>query len=197
MRAQRIVVGLGVIAIALMLVGIGYAYSDTARTYNTGNQNDVRFITVALGESQYSSAVTSEMAYHTDILIGANGRTVMYVPDHDDTITIEDEEIAVTEVVQFDIAVSKQSADPMPAYSLTVGVDDTSKMHGYFYVSYWTDPDDDGSRRNAAFPGSITIDGLTTQSIKFCLYVHADRSTTEPADPLEDIAFKFRTTAEV
>ena len=197
MRAQRIMIGLGVIAIALMLVGIGYAYPGTARTYNSGDDNDVLFITIALGESQYSSAVTSELAYHTDIIVGANARTVWYVPDHDGTITIEDEEYAVTEVVQFDIAVSKQSADPMPAYSLTVGGDDASKMHGDFYVSYWTDPDDDGSRRNAAFPGSITIDGLTTQSIKFCLYVHADRSTTEPADPLDDIAFKFRTTAGV
>ncbi len=83
----------------------------------------------------------------------------------------------------------------MPTYSLSVSVDDTDKMTGTFYVSYWTDPSDDNTRANAAFPGSITIENLTTQSIKLCLYVHAETSLTEPKPPLDDIAFKFRTTA--
>ena len=53
---------------------------------------------------------------------------------------------------------------------------------------------DDNTRANAAFPGSITIENLTTQSIKLCLYVHAETALTEPEPPLDDIAFKFRTT---
>ena len=195
MKATQIIGGITAVVLAIALISVGYAHPGEARTYNEGDSNDVLFISVALGESQYSSAVTSEMEYHSDILIDTNGRSAVYVPEHDDTITIGLATHDVKKVVQFDISLAKQGSDPMPTYSLSVSVDDTDKMTGTFYVSYWTDPSDDNTRANAAFPGSITIENLTTQSIKLCLYVHAETSLTEPKPPLDDIAFKFRTTA--
>ena len=198
MRSSRIIAGIAVIAIALILINIGYAFNGNARTYNSDDSNDVQYITVGLGDTQYSSAVTSEMKYHTDILVDSNGRSLVYIPDHGTTITVSEVTYAVTEGVQFDISLSKESSDPMPTYTLSVSVDDSSKMHGTFYASYWTDPSNDNTRVNIAFPGSgIEIGNLTTQSIKFCLYVHAEESVNEPDEPLDDIAFKFRTTVGV
>ena len=197
MRTSRIAFGLVAIGVVLMMVGAGYAFSADARTYNQGNTNDMQFIAIGLGDTQYSSAVDSSIVYRCDILVDENGRSGVYVPQHDKTITVDAVTYKVTEVVQFDIALSRQGTDPMPTYSLTVSVDDTDKMNGTFFVSYWTDPNNDATRVNAAFPGTITISGLTTQSIKLCLYVHAEQSLTEPEPPLDDIAFKFRTTVGV
>ena len=198
MRTQRTVAGLAVVAIAVILIGVGYAYTGEARTYNTGDSNDMQFISVSLGSTQYSSAVTSEMPYRTDILIDSDGRTVHYIPEHDGSITVADVTYEVTEVVQFDISVGKDVSDTMPTYTLSVGVDDATKMHGTFFASYWTDPSDDTTRVDIAFTGSgVQIANLTTQSIKFVLYVHEGTSTTVPQPPLDDIAFKFRTTVGV
>ena len=196
MKATSVLAGITAVMLAVALINVGYAYTGEARTYNTGDTNDSVFITVALGDSQYSSAVTSEITYRSDIMIDENGRTMQFIPDHKTSIDVGGA-IPVTEVVQFDLTVSKQGSDPMPTYSLTVGVDDTDKMTGTFYISYWIDPSDDNTRVNAAFPGTITINGLTTQSIKLCLFVHADVTIGEPEPPLDDIAFKFRTTVGV
>ena len=205
MRTSRIAFGLVAIGVVLMMVGAGYAFSADARTYNQGNTNDMQFITIGLGDTQYSSAVDSEITYRSDILIDSNGRSGVYVPEHDETITVtevieeveQEVEYDVTKVVQFDITLSKQGSDPMPTYTLIVSVDDTAKMNGTFFVSYWTDPLDDNKRTDLPFPGTVTITGLTTQSIKFVLYVHEETSTTVPQPPLDDIAFKFRTTVGV
>jgi len=196
-KATQVLAAVTAVALAVVLINIGYSFTGDARTYNEGNANDSRFITISLGDTQYSSAVTSEMTYHTEILIDSEGRTVMHIPEHETTITVNAVTYDVTEVVQFDISLGKQGSDPMPTYSLSVSVDDTDKMNGTFFVSYWTDPSNDATRVNAAFPGSIQIDDLTTQSIKFCLYVHAETTADEPEPPLDDIAFKFRATAEV
>ncbi len=198
MRTSKIIAGITLLVVAVILIGIGYAFNGEARTYNEGNENDTHFITMGLGDTQYSSAVTSEMVYRSDILIDSNGRTAVYTPEHDSSITVDEVTYEVTEVVQFDISLDKQDAGSMPSYTLIVGVDDASKMHGTFYASYWTDPSDDGTRVNIEFPTSgVQIVNLTTQSIKFCLYVHEEQTSTAPQPPLDGIAFKFRTTVGV
>ena len=197
MSPIRALAGITAVILAVTLISVGYAFTGDSRTYNEGDSNDVLFIAIALGDTQYSSAVTSEIVYHSDILIDANGRSAVYTPKHDTTVTVSDVTYDVTKVVQFDISLTKEGTDPMPTYSLSVSVDDTNKMTGTFYISYWTNPSDDNTRVNAAFPGSIQIDNLTTQSIKLCLYVHAVTTATEPDPPVNDIAFKFRTTAGV
>jgi hypothetical protein len=198
MRSSNVIAGIALIMVAVILIGFGNAFNGEARTYNEGDENDVHFITVGLGDTQYSSAVTSEMVYRSEILIDSSGRTAVYMPEHDSSITVSETTYAVTEVVQFDISLDKQDAGSMPAYTLTIGVDDASKMHGTFFASYWTNPSDDSTRINIAFPTSgVQIANLTTQSIKFCLYVHEEQSATAPQPPLDDIAFKFRTTVGV
>ncbi len=114
--------------------------------------------------------MTSEIEYISDILIDGNGRSGVYMPVHDETITVDEVTYDVKEVVQFDISVSKQGSDPMPTYSLSVSVDDAANMHGAFFVSYWRNPADDSSCVDASFdPASgITLANITKQSIKFC-----------------------------
>ena len=197
MRSLPIIAAIAAVLVAVTLISTGYGFTGDGRTYNEGDSNDVLFIAVGLGDTQYSSAVTSEIVYHSDILIDANGRSAVYTPKHDTTVTVSDVTYDVTKVVQFDISLTKEGTDPMPTYSLSVSVDDTNKMTGTFYISYWTNPSDDNTRVNAAFPGSIQINNLTTQSIKLCLYVHAVTTAAEPNPPVNDIAFKFRTTAGV
>ena len=187
---------IAVVAIStLAAIGAGYAFDGDSRTYNEGNSADMQYITVSLGDGQYSSAVNSEIKYHTEIIITQSGRTVTYIPEHAGSITIDATAYPVTEVVQFDISVASDSPGPLPTYSLSVTVDDSSKMHGTFIASYWTNPSDEGTRVNVLFPpAGIQINNLTTANVKFCLFVSTEESDTEPAKPLDDIAFKFWTT---
>ena len=106
-------------------------------------------------------------------------------------------EYAVTEVVEFDLTVTVENSDTIPAYTLYVTVDDPSKLSGTFFASYWTDPGNDNTRTDIPFPTGtgIEIGGLSSASIKLCLYVHCEESPSEPDKPVEDAAFKFRVTA--
>ena len=180
---------------ALVAIQAGYAFTGDSKTYNGGNTDDVQYISVSLGDGQYSSAVNSEIKYHTEIMIDQSGRTVTYIPEHTGKITIETTDYPVTQVVQFDISVASDPPGPLPSYSLSVTVDDSSKMHGTFIASYWTNPSDDDTRTDVLFPaGGIQVNNLTTAFIKLCLFVSTEESDTEPAKPLDDIAFKFTTT---
>ena len=194
MKTTSLAAALVVAIVALMMVQAGYAFTGDGRTYNEGNSADLKYITIGLGDTQYSDAVDSHVTYHTVTVIDNDGRSVRYVPDHTGTVTVSAVEYQVTEVVQFDISVTADTV-AIPEYTLSVTVDDSSKMTGTFIASYWTDPSDDGTRVNVLFPAAgIQVGDLTSSSIKLCLFVSASESVSEPAEPLDDIAFKFRTT---
>ena len=176
-------------ALTVLLVMPGYA-SLMGGTYNEDNSTDVRYITISLGENQYSGAVTSTIKYHTVTEIGDGGRTIQYVPDYEDTITVSDVDYDVTEVVVFNI--SLDTSDVIPTYNLHISVDDATKMTGTFFIKYRIG----AVNTNVAFSPStgITINSLTADSIEVTMYVHsADISPgNEPVPPLDDIAFVFR-----
>ena len=196
MNSTRIAAVMVLALSAILIIQAGYAFAGGSRTYNEGNSADLKYITIGLGESQYSDAVDSHITYHTVTVIDNEGRSVRYVPDHTGTITVSAVSYSVTEVVQFDITVAADTV-AIPEYTLSVTVDDPSKMHGTFIASYWTDPSDDATRVNVLFPsGGIEVGDLTTASIKLCLFVSAEESPSEPDKPLDDIAFKFRTSVE-
>ena len=195
MRSVHLIALTAAVLAALVAVHAGYAFIGDARSYNEGNSTDVQYITVALGDTQYSSAVTSEITYHTEIIINQSGRTITYIPEHTGTITADAVTYPVTEVVQFDLSIASDSPGPLPSYSLSVTVDDASKMYGTSIASYWTDPSNDGTRTDVLFPAAgIVVNSLTSASIKLCLFVSTEDTTEAPDKPLDDIAFKFRTT---
>ena len=76
-------------ALAVLFVMPGYA-TLVGNTYNEGNSSDVKYITIALDENQYSGAVTSEIKYHTLTEIGDGGRIIQYVPEYEETITVSE-----------------------------------------------------------------------------------------------------------
>ena len=179
-------------ALSIMLIMPGYA-NLTGGSYNEHNSTDVRYISVSLGESQYSSAVSSTMSYHTETVIDSEGRTMVYVPDHDDTITISDVDIMVKEVVTFNVSLN--ASDVIPAYSLHIEVDDATKMTGTFYIKYTVD----AVSTNIAFPPStgVSFSPQTTEhapasSFTVTLYVHSEETPSSPVEPLDNVAFKFR-----
>ncbi len=179
-------------ALSIMLIMPGYA-NLTGGSYNEHNSTDVRYISVSLGESQYSSAVSSTMGYHTEIDIDSGGRTVTYVPEHDETITVSETEIEVKEVVTFNI--SMNASDVIPTYTLHIEVDDATKMTGTFYIKYTVG----AVSTNMAFDPSTgvsfspqTAEPAPASSLTVTLYVHSDESSSEPVKPLDNVAFKFR-----
>ena len=175
-----------VTALSLMLILPGYA-SFTGNTYNEGNSADVQYITLSLGETQYSSAVTSEMKFHAQTAVTPEGRTTVYVPDHSSTITVVND-IAVTEVVTFNI--SLDASDVIPTYTLHIDVDDAAKMTGTFYIKYTVGV----VSTNIAFDPStgVSFSPGTASSLTVTLYVHSEETQSTPANPLDDVAFKFR-----
>ena len=179
-------------ALALLLILPGYA-SLTGSSYNEHNSADVRYITVSLGESQYSSAVSSTMGYHTVIDIDSEGRTVTYIPELDETITVSETDIKVKEVVTFNISLN--ASDVIPAYTLHIDVNDAAKMTGDFYIKYTVG----AVSTNMAFDPSTgvsfspqTAESAPASSLTVTLYVHSDESSSEPVKPLDNVAFKFR-----
>ena len=180
------------VALTLVLILPGYA-SLTGSSYNEHNSTDVRYITMSLGESQYSSAVSSTMSYHTVIDIDSGGRNVTYVPEHDETITVSETDIEVKEVVTFNI--SMNASDVIPTYTLHIEVDDATKMTGDFYIKYTVG----AVSTNMAFDPSTgvsfspqTAEPAPASSLTVTLYVHSDESSSEPVKPLDDVAFRFR-----
>lgn len=172
-----------------MLILPGFATLNGS-TYNENNSTDVRYITIALGENQYSSAVTSEMKYHTVTEITTSGRSVQYVPDYDSTITVSAVDHKVMEVVTFNI--SLDASDVIPSYGLHINVDVPSRMSGTFYLKYTIS---DVSTNIPFVPADgVTISPLTAASITLTLYVHADdlALNEEPVKPLNNVAFIFR-----
>ena len=176
-------------ALAVLLILPGYA-SLTGSTYNEDNSADVKYITISLGENQYSGAVTSSIEYHTITEIDDSGRTVQYVPDYDNSITVSAVNYDVAEVVVFNI--SLDASDVIPTYNLHISVDDASKMSGTFFIKYKIG----NVSTNIAFPPSdgITINTLTADSIELTLYVHANSLSVneEPVVPLNNVSFVFR-----
>ncbi len=197
MRNSRTVAALTVFiaaaaALTLMLILPGYA-SLTGNTYNEGNSSDVRYITMSLGESQYSSAVSSTIGYHTVIDIDSEGRTVTYVPEHDETITVSETDVKVKEVVTFNI--SMDASDVIPTYTLHIEVDDAAKMTGDFYIKYTVG----AVSTNMAFDPNVgvsfspqTTEPAPASSLTVTLYVHSAESSSEPVKPLDNVAFRFR-----
>ena len=198
MKADYLLSGIALALIAVLLFQTAYAYSGDARTYSEGNESEVQYISVSLDGTQYSSAVTSDVTYHTITVIDAGGRSVRYVPDHSGSITVSETTYPVTEIVQFDLTLATKGSDPIPEYTLYLTVDDPLKFTGTFIASYWTDPEDDATRVDVIFPVNtgIQITDLTVASMKICLFVSMTESAVEPAKPLADAAFKFRTAVE-
>ena len=213
MKMETAIVGATIAAVAVILLAPGFATylgvgSDSkASTYNEENSSSTQYITISLGGSQYSGAVTSDVPCHTVIQIDGNSRVTKYYPDYDsDPVTVAGVDHYVTKIVEFDVTVTPPSGSSLPAYTLNIDADDTTKMHGSFYLSYWTDPDDTTTRHNEPFPKSpsttgISITGLTTSSLKICMYVNidsllVDNGSEEPylsslPTPLDDVAFVF------
>ena len=209
MRPYIVLVGVTVAAVAVLLVSPGFAtllggpFDGKANTYNEENSTSMQYLTISLGETQYSGAVTSDVTCHTVIVVDDSGRTTKYVPDYTDTVTVSAVSYRVTEIVQFDVTAVPSAGSGVTDYSLELGVDDSSKMHGTFYLSYWTDPEDDQTRVSMAFPTSgVTIPSLPVGTIKICLYVNvgtdeAPYLNSLPQKPLDDVAFTFATDEEV
>ena len=209
MKPYIVLVGVTALAVAVVLMAPGFAtmlggsFDGKANTYNEENSTSMQYITLTLGGTQISGAVTSDVACHTVIVTGDDGRTVKYVPDYTDTITVGLTEYRVTEIVQFDLTATPSAGSGVTQYSLDIGVDDSSKMHGTFYLSYWTDPEDDQTRENMVFPTSgVSISGLPVGTIKICLYVNvgtdeAPYLNSLPSKPLDDVAFTFAAEEEV
>ena len=177
------------VAIAVLLVMPGYA-SLIGNTYNENNSSEVRYITIALDEDQYSGAVTSTIKYHTITEIGDGGRAIQYVPEYEDSITVSAVDYDVTEVVVFNI--SLDASDVIPTYNLRISVDDENKMTGTFFIKYTIGV----VSTNVAFPPStgITINSLNASSITVTMYVHSAEISPgdEPVPPLNDVSFVFR-----
>jgi hypothetical protein len=176
-------------ALAVLFVMPGYA-TLVGNTYNEGNSSDVKYITIALGENQYSDAVTSTIHYHTIKEIGDGGRVIQYVPEYDSSITVSEVDYDVTQVVVFNI--SLDASDVIPTYNLHISVDDQSKMTGTFFIKYTVGV----VSTNVAFPPStgITINSLNASSITITMYVQSAEISpgNEPVPPLNDVSFIFR-----
>ena len=176
-------------ALTVLLVMPGYA-SLIGNTYNENNSSDVRYITIALDEDQYSGAVTSTIKYHTITEISDSGRMIQYVPEYDSSITVSEVDYDVTEVVVFNI--SLDASDVIPTYNLHISVDDQNKMTGTFFIKYTVGV----VSTNVAFPPStgITINSLNASSITITMYVHSAEISpgNEPVPPLNDVSFIFR-----
>ena len=194
MKKARTVLALGVsvaaaIALVVLLVMPGYA-TIVGNTYNENNSAEVRYITIELGQNEYSDYVSSEIKYMTRTEIGDSGRTVQYVPEHDDHITVNEVTYDVTEVVTYHI--SLDASDVIPTYNLHISVDDSNKMTGTFFVKYKVGV----VSTNVAFPPStgITINSLSAENIEITFYVHAVEPAVgvEPDPPLNNVAFVFR-----
>ena len=78
-----------IVTVTVLFITPGYA-SLLGDTYNENNSSDVEYITISLGENQYSGAVTSEIKYHTLTEIGDGGRVIQYVPEYEETITVSE-----------------------------------------------------------------------------------------------------------
>ena len=194
MKKARTVLALGVsvaaaIALVVLLVMPGYA-TIMGNTYNEDNSATVRYITVSLGNDQYSEAVSSTIKYMTRTEITDSGRTVQYVPDHEDHITVNAVTYDVTEIVTFEITLDTSKV--ILPYNLQISVDDPSKMTGDFYIKV---TDEYGSV-NYVFPTNtgITLSNLSVDNLEVTFFVHAVQPAIgiEPDPPLDDVAFKFR-----
>ena len=167
MKTYAIMLGATAVAVAVLLVAPGFSTllggsSDAkAGTYNEQNSSSTQYLTISLGGTQYSGAVVADVSCHSVIEIGVNGRTVRYIPDYTESITVSAVTHAVTKIVQFDVTVSPSTGSGITNYTLDLNVDDQTKMHGTFYLSYWTDPDDDSTRVDMSFPTSgVSISNL-------------------------------------
>ena len=203
MKPYIVLAGVTVAVAAVLIMTPGFAtmlggsFDGKANTYNEENSTSMQYITLTLGGTQISGAVTSDVTCHTVIETGDAGRTVKYIPDYTGTITVSAVEYRVTEIVQFDVTAAPSAGSGITNYSLDLGVDNSSNMHGTFYLSYWTDPEDDETRVNMVFPTSgATIPSLPVGTIKICLYVNvgtdeAPYLNSLPQKPLDNVAFTF------
>jgi len=209
MKPYIAIAGLTAIAVTAVLLAPGFAtvlggpFAGNANTYNQENMASMQYLTITLGETQYSGAVTSDVKCHTVIYVGEEGRTAKYVPDYTDTVTVSAVQYSVTNIAQFDVTVVPSAGSDITHYTLDIGVDDSSDMHGTFYLSYWTDPEDDETRVNIAFPTSgVSISNLPVGTLKICLYVNVGTDqppylNSLPSTPLDNVAFTFSTEEEV
>jgi hypothetical protein len=125
--------------------------------------------------------------------IDSEGRTVTYVPEHDETITVSETDVKVKEVVTFNI--SMDASDVIPTYTLHIEVDDAAKMTGDFYIKYTVG----AVSTNMAFDPNVgvsfspqTTEPAPASSLTVTLYVHSAESSSEPVKPLDNVAFRFR-----
>ena len=130
-------------AAALIVVAIvtpAYALNMNANTYNEGNNADMQYITVSVGDTEYSGAMTNTVEYKARTVIASSeqgGRTTVYDARSTGTITYNQTSIAICELGLLNLTIS--SSEQLDDYDILIkGVEGT--MTGTFYLRYWLDP---------------------------------------------------------
>ena len=125
-------------AAALIVVAIvtpAYALNMNANTYNEGNNADMQYITVSVGDTEYSGAMTNTVEYKARTVIASSeqgGRTTVYDARSTGTITYNQTSIAICELGLLNLTIS--SSEQLDDYDILIkGVEGT--MTGTFCKS--------------------------------------------------------------
>ena len=138
--------------IAVAIITPAYA-SNQAATYNEGNNANMQYITVGVGETEYSGAFDNTVEYKVKTVIDSSiqgGRTTVYEPQSTGSIVYNESTIQICELGILNLTVS--SSEALSSYDVLIkGVEGT--MTGTFYLRYWLDPPQNLDTGNAAPDG--------------------------------------------
>ena len=125
--------------IAVAIITPAYASNLQGSTYNEGNSTDVQYISISVGETQFSGAITNTVEYEARTVIdsGQGGRSTVYVPESTGTVTYNQSTIEICELGLLNLTIS--SSETLSEYDILIkGVEGT--MTGTFYLRYWLNP---------------------------------------------------------
>lgn len=106
MQKKKIVAGItAIVVLALLFAGVGYAFDGTARTYNSGDDQDLAYMSVTpssfdpifTGETVFDTYVyndsTAKIAYAfnaaaSDLIVGTSAYKAVELNDDDMTLTV-------------------------------------------------------------------------------------------------------------
>ena len=147
--------------IAVAIVTPAYASNFNGSTYNEGNSADMQYITVGVGDTEYSGAFTNTVQYKARAVIGSGeqgGRTTVYEPRSTGTITYDQSTMDICELGLLHLTVS--SSETLDDYDILIkGVEGT--MTGTFYLRYWLDPPQNLDTATAT-PSGVCLFSTTT-----------------------------------
>lgn len=197
MKAVSILLPLASVIVVAMLFLPGYASDYQGTTQSASSQYDVKYITLALGSSQYQPIVTDDLQYHTETTITKQGRTLEYVLHPTDTITVSSQSKSVCLVAAFDLTLT--ASGDMPEYDLLITGTGTVSSSYTYYLGWRIGS---GDMVTTAFEGTditstgLTIEDLQAASLTVNIYVDAAPMEDVPEKIFNDVALTFTAQAD-